>query len=129
MRTRVAALSVAAVAVLVTGSMTDARAIGIRNREGKIVEVGSLTGVVSHVDLNKHSFTLTWKGKGALKMERYWPSFQEDYQVTDSTMYRNCSLAKLQNGAHIRISGRSYTASVVEFLGQRHTLNAEVFSH
>ena len=101
----------------------------MRNRDGKMVELGSLTGVVKHVDLNKHSFTLTWKGKGALKMERYWPSYEEDYQVTDSTVYKNGSLAKLQNGAHIRISGRSYTASVVEFLGQQRTFNAEVFAH
>jgi hypothetical protein len=84
---------------------------------------------VSHVNLNKHSFTLTWKGKGLLKMERYWPSYQEDYQVTDGTVYKNGSWTKLQNGARVRISGRSYVASVVEFLGPKRTLNAEVFSH
>jgi hypothetical protein len=130
MKTRFPVLPLAAAAVLLAGTMTHAQAIGIRNREGKVIEVGSLTGTVSHVDVSKHSFTLTWKGKGALKMERYWPSYQEDYKLSDSTVYRNGSLAKLQNGARIRISGPFYTASVVEFLGSpHHNLNAEVFSN
>ena len=80
MKTRFAALLVATVAVLLAGSLTDGRAIGITNPQGRMIELGSLTGVVSHVDLSKHKFTLTWKGKGALKMERYWPSYREDYQ-------------------------------------------------
>jgi hypothetical protein len=129
MRTRVAALSVAAVAVLLAGSMTNVRAIGVTTPQGKMIELGSLTGVVSQVNLSKHKFTLTWKGKGALNMERYWPSYREEYQVTDATVYKNGSLAKMQNGARVRISGRSYTASVVEFLGRQPALNAEVFSH
>ena len=49
--------------------------------------------------------------------------------LTDSTVYKNGSLAKLQNGARVRISGRSYTASVVQFLGEKTAFNAEVFSH
>jgi hypothetical protein len=94
-----------------------------------MIEYGSLTGVLKHVNISKHKFTLTWKGKGALKMERYWPSYQEEYQVTDATIYKNGSLAKMQDGARVRISGRSYTASVVEFLGPKPAFNAEVFSH
>ena len=126
MKTRFAPLLVAAVAVLLAGSLTDGRAIGITNTQGRMIELGSLTGVVTHVDLSKHKFTLTWKGKGALKMERYWPSYREDYTITDSTVYKNGSLAKLQNGARVRISGRSYTASVVQFLGAQPAFNAEV---
>jgi hypothetical protein len=120
---------VGAVAVLLAGSMTNVRAIGVTTPQGKMIELGSLTGVVSQVNLSKHKFTLTWKGKGALNMERYWPSYREEYQVTDATVYKNGSLAKMQNGARVRISGRSYTASVVEFLGRQPALNAEVFSH
>jgi hypothetical protein len=129
MKTRFAALLVATVAVLLAGSLTDSRAIGITNTQGRMIELGSLTGVVSHVDLSKHKFTLTWKGKGTLKMERYWPSYREEYVLTDSTVYKNGSLAKLQNGARVRITGRSYTASVVQFLGGQPAFNAEVFAH
>jgi hypothetical protein len=129
MKTRFAALLVATVAVLLAGSLTDSRAIGITNTQGRMIELGSLTGVVSHVDLSKHKFTLTWKGKGALKMERYWPSYREEYVLTDSTVYKNGSLAKLQNGVRVRITGRSYTASVVQFLGGQPAFNAEVFAH
>ena len=50
-----------------------------------------------------------------LKMERYWPSYQEDYQVTDSTLYKNGSWADIQKGVHVRIAGRSYEATFVEF--------------
>jgi hypothetical protein len=129
MTTHFAALLAASVAVLLAGSLTDGRAIGVTTAQGKMIELESLTGVVSHVDLSRHKFTLTWKGKGALKMERYWPSYREDYRLTDATVYKNGSLAKLQNGTRVRISGRSYTASVVQFLGGQPSFNAEVFSH
>ena len=59
-------------------------------------------------------------------MERYWPSYREEYVLTDSTVYKNGSLAKLRNGARVRISGRAYTASVVQFLGGQPAFNAEV---
>jgi hypothetical protein len=50
-----------------------------------------------------------------LKMERYWPGYQEDYQVTDSTVYKNGSWANMQNGSHVRIAGNSCLAAFVEF--------------
>jgi hypothetical protein len=129
MKARLAALPVAAVAVLLAGSMTNSRAIGVQTPSGKVVELGSLSGVVSHVNLSKHSFTLKWQHKGNLPMEHFYPSYQQEYQVTDVTMYKNGSWTKLQNGARVRISGRSFVASEVEFIGPHRTLNAEVFSH
>lgn len=129
MKASLAALLVAAVAVLLAGSLTNARAIGVETPSGKVVELGSLSGVVSRVNLNKHTFTLKWQHKGNLPMEHYYPSYQQEYRVTDGTVYRNGTWTKLQNGARVRISGRSLVASEVEFIGPQRTLNAEVFSH
>jgi len=70
---------------------------------------------VSQVNQKRRSFTLTWRGKGMLKMERYWPSYQEEYEVTDGTVYKNGSWAKIQKGVHLRIAGQSYVATLVEF--------------
>jgi hypothetical protein len=71
MKNRFAALNPIAVAVLLAGLMTNAPAISIRNARGAILERKSLSGTVSHVDQKRHSFTLTWRGRGMLKMERY----------------------------------------------------------
>jgi tetratricopeptide (TPR) repeat protein len=118
MKSPFAALKLLAVAILLAGSITNAPAIAIRNATGVVIEVGYLSGTVSHVDQSRHSFTLTWKGKGMLKMEGYWPSYQEDYQVTDSTVYKNGSWANMQKGSHVRIAGHSYVATLVEFTTQ-----------
>jgi hypothetical protein len=115
MKTRFAALNSIAVAILLAGSTTNAPAISIRNPRGAILERKSLSGTVSHVDQKRHSFTLTWRGRGMLKMERYWPSYQEEYQVTDGTVYKNGSWAKIEKGIHLRIAGHSYVATLVEF--------------
>lgn len=118
MKSPFAVLKLIAVAILLAGSITNAPAIAIRNARGAFIEVRYLSGTVSRVDQSRHGFTLTWKGKGMLKMERYWPSYQEDYQVTDSTVYKNGSWANMQNGSHVRIAGNSYVATFVEFTTQ-----------
>jgi tetratricopeptide (TPR) repeat protein len=118
MKSPFAALKLIAVAILLAGSITNAPAIAIRNARGAVIEVGYLSGTVSRVDQSRHGFTLTWKGKGMLKMERYWPSYQEDYQVTDSTVYKHGSWANMQKGSHVRIAGHSYVAAFVEFTTQ-----------
>jgi tetratricopeptide (TPR) repeat protein len=115
MKSPFASLKLIAFAILLAGSITNARAIAIRNATGVIIEVDYLSGTVSRVDQSGHGFTVTWKGKGMLKMERYWPSYQEDYQVTDSTVYKNGSWANMQKGSHVRIAGHSYVATFVEF--------------
>jgi hypothetical protein len=114
-KNRFAALNLMAIAILLAGSITNSPAISIRNRSGAILERRRLSGTVSHVDQKGHSFTLTWRGKGMLKMERYWPSYEEQYQVTDGTVYKNGSWAKMQKGVHLRIAGHSYVATFVEF--------------
>lgn len=118
MKSPFAALRLIAVATLLAGSITNAQAIAIRNAKGAVIEVKYLLGTLSRVDQRRHSFTRTWKGKGMLKMERYWPSYQEDYQVIDSTVYKNGSWANMQNGSHVRIAGHSYVATFVEFTTQ-----------
>jgi Flp pilus assembly protein TadD len=118
MKNPFAALKLIAVAIFLAGSITNAPAIGIRNPMGAVIEVGYLSGTVSRLDQSRRSFTLTWKGKGMLKMERYWPSYQEDYQVTDGTVYKNGSWASMHNGSHVRIAGNSYVATIVEFTMQ-----------
>jgi tetratricopeptide (TPR) repeat protein len=118
MKSPFAALRLIAVATLLAGSITNAPAIAIRNPNGAVIELKYLSGTVSRVDQSRHSFTLTWKGKGMLKMERYWPSYQEDYQVTDGTVYKNGSWANMQKGSHVRIAGHSYVATFVEFTTQ-----------
>jgi tetratricopeptide (TPR) repeat protein len=118
MKSTFVALKLIAVAIFLAGSITNAPAIAIRNATGVVIEVGYLSGTVSRVDQSRHGFTVTWKGKGMLKMERYWPSYQEDYQVTDSTVYKNGSWANMQKGSHVRIAGHSYVATFVEFTTQ-----------
>jgi hypothetical protein len=59
-----AALTIVAVAIFLAGSIANSPAIGIRNARGAVIEVGYLLGTVSRVDQSRHSFTLTWKGKG-----------------------------------------------------------------
>jgi len=115
MKSPFAALNLITVAILLAGSMSNALAIGFRNRNGAVIEIGNISGTVSHVDQNRHSFTLTWRGKGMLKMERYWPSYREDYHVTDGTVYKNGSWANIQKGIYLRIVGHSYVATFVEF--------------
>jgi hypothetical protein len=130
MKTRLAALPVVTtVAVFLAGPITNVRAIGVQVPSGKVVELGSLSGVVSHVNLNKHTFTLKWQHKGNLAMEHYYPSYQQEYRVTDGTVYKNGAWTTLQNGARIRIVGHSFVATEVQFLGPPRTFNAEVFSH
>jgi hypothetical protein len=107
MKSRFAALNLMAIAILFAGSTTNASAISIRNARGAILERKSLSGTVSHVDQERRSFTLTWRGKGLLKMERYWPNSEEEYQVTEGTVYKNGSWAKMQKGVHVRIAGQS----------------------
>ncbi len=126
---RFAALKLIAVAILLAGPATNAVAIGFRKTFGNVVETGYLSGTVTHVDPKRHIFTLTWQGKGYHKMEQYFPSFQDDYEVTDNTVYKNGSWASIQKGARVRISGHSFVVSLVEILGQHRTLNAEIFSH
>ena len=115
MKSPFASFKLIAFAILLAGTITNAPAIAIRNATGVVIEVGYLSGTVSRVDQSRHGFTVTWKGKGMLKMERYWPSYQEDYQVTDSTVYKNGSWANMQKGSHVRIEGHSYVATFVEF--------------
>jgi hypothetical protein len=62
-----------ALGILLATSITSAHAINIRNREGKVIELANLTGTVTRIDQARHTFTLTWKNKRTLKMERYWP--------------------------------------------------------
>src|SRR5580704_11736248 len=118
MKSSFASLKLIAVAILLARSVTNAPAIAIRNATGVVIEVGYPSGTVSRVDQSRHGFTVTWKGKGMLKMERYWPSYQEDYQVTDSTVYENGSWASMQKGSYVRIAGHSYVATFVEFTTQ-----------
>jgi hypothetical protein len=115
LKTSFAVPNVVAVALLLAGPLTNAHAISIRNARGAILERRSLSGTVSHVDQKRRSFMLTWRGKGMLKMERYWPSYEEEYQVTVGTVYKNGSWAKMQKGIHLRIAGHSYVATFVEF--------------
>jgi hypothetical protein len=98
MKSPFAGLKLIAAAILLAGSITNAPAIAIRNPRGAVIEVGHLSGTVSRVDESRHSFTITWQGKVMLKMERSWPSYLEDYQVTDGTVYKNGSWANLQKG-------------------------------
>jgi hypothetical protein len=118
-----------ALAMVFGGSLTTAHAINIRNREGRVIELASLTGTVTRVDQTRHTFTLTWKNKSTLKMERYWPSYSEDYATSANTVYKNGSWATVQKGTRIKISGPGYVASLVQILAPRpHNLTPEVFS-
>jgi hypothetical protein len=143
MKARLAAISVAAIAVLFAGSITNSRAIGVQLPNGRMIELGSLSGVVSQVNPNKHNFTLKWQHKGNLQMEHYYPSYQQQYEVTDATVFTNGSWDNVQKGTHVQISGRSFIASSIVILdgshpasathhtasAGHHTLNAEVFSN
>jgi hypothetical protein len=118
-----------ALGILLATSITSAHAINIRNREGKVIELANLTGTVTRIDQARHTFTLTWKNKRTLKMERYWPSYSEDYSTTGATVYKNGSWATVQKGTRIKISGPGYVASLVQILTPRpRNLNPEVFS-
>jgi hypothetical protein len=115
MKSPFASFQLIAFAILLAGTITNAPAIAIRNTTGVVIEVGYLSGTVSRVDQSRRGFTVTWKGNGMLKRERYWPSYQEDYQVTDRTVYKNGSWANMQKVSHVRIAGHSYVATFVEF--------------
>jgi hypothetical protein len=129
MKHRLAPPKLIALGILVAGSLTTGQAIDIRNREGRVIEFASLTGTVTRVDQARHTFTLTWKNKSTLKMERYWPSYSEDYSTTASTIYENGSWGSVQKGTRIKISGPGYVASLVQILTPRpRNLNPEVFS-
>jgi|HubBroStandDraft_6_1064221.scaffolds.fasta_scaffold1060262_1 hypothetical protein len=84
--------------ILVAGPLTTGHAINIRNREGKVIELANLTGTVTRVDQARHTFTLTWKNKSTLKMERYWPSYSEDYSTTAATIYKKWFLGQCPKG-------------------------------
>jgi hypothetical protein len=129
MKTLLALPKLLALAILLAGSQTTAHAISIQNRTGKVIELASLTGTVTRVDQARHTFTLTWKNKSTLKMERYWPSYSEDYSTAATTVYKNGSWASVQKGTRIKISGPGYVASLVQILTPRpRNLNTEVFS-
>jgi hypothetical protein len=118
-----------ALGILLAGSLTTGHAINIRNREGKVIELANLNGTVTRVDQARHTFTLTWKNKSTLKIERYWPSYSEQYSTTATTIYKNGSWANVQKGTRIKISGPGYVASLVQILTPPpRNLNPEVFS-
>jgi tetratricopeptide (TPR) repeat protein len=127
MKSLFAALNLITVAILVAGSMTDAPAIIIRKLNGTTVEVGSVSGSVTHVDQNRHTFTIRWQGKGLTKMEYHYFSYEQTYRVTGSTVYKNGSWANMTNGIVVRITGQSDVADTVEFTnaGFKPEANAE----
>jgi len=121
--------SLVAIAILLMGSTSKAPAIMIRKLNGTTVEVNTLYGTVTHVDQNQRSFTLHWQLKGLTAMERYYPSYEDTYRVTEGTVYKNGSWADMKNGTHVRISGRSDVADNVEFTASAGAQkNATVFN-
>jgi hypothetical protein len=108
-------LNLIAVGILLVGSMANAPAIMVRNRNGAALEKNHVSGRVSHLDQNRRCFTLTWQGKGLTKMEYYYFSYEQTYRVTDGTVYKNGSSADLKKGVHLRITGHSDVADTVEF--------------
>jgi hypothetical protein len=110
-----AALHLIAAAMLLTGSMTNAPGIMVRNRNGAAVERGHVSGRVGRLDQNGHSFTLSWQGKGLTKMEYYHFSYEQTYRVTEGTIYQNGSWADMKKGIRVRIRGHADVADTVEF--------------
>jgi tetratricopeptide (TPR) repeat protein len=104
-----------AIAILLVGSIPKAPAIVIRKPYGDTVEVPYISGRVTHVDQNRRSFTVHWQLKGLLKMEHYYPSYEETYRVTEGTVYKNGSWTNIKNGTYVRITGHSDVADTVEF--------------
>ena len=118
-----------AVAILLAGSIAKAPAIVIRKPNGTEVEVGYVSGTVTNVDQNRHSFTLHSQGKGLLRMEYYHPSYEQAYRVTDGTVYKNGSWADIKKGIGVRIAGHSDVADTVEFITQTGVLqNATIYN-
>ena len=114
MKDQFAALSLA-VAIFFAGSIAKAPAIMIRKFNGGAVEVSSVSGTVTHVDQNRRSFTLHWQLKGLLKMEHYYPSYEDTYRVSEGTVYKNGSWGDMKTGIRVRITGHSDVADTVEF--------------
>ena len=114
MKDQFAALSLA-VAIFFAGSIAKAPAIMIRKLNGGAVEVSSVSGTVTHVDQNRRSFTLHWQLKGLLKMEHYYPSYEDTYRVSEGTVYKNGSWGDMKTGIRVRITGHSDVADTVEF--------------
>jgi tetratricopeptide (TPR) repeat protein len=104
-----------AVAIFLAGSIAKAPAIMIRKLNGTAMEVGFVSGTVSHVDQNQHSFTLHWQGKGFSKMGYRYYSYEGAYRVTDRTVYKNGSWADMKSGIRVQITGHSDVADTVEF--------------
>jgi tetratricopeptide (TPR) repeat protein len=114
MKNQFAALSLA-VAIFFAGSVAKAPAIMIRKQNGSAVEATYISGRVTHVDQNRRSFTVHWQLKGFLKMEHYYPSYEETYRVTEGTVYKNGSWANMKKGTYVRITGHSDVVDTVEF--------------
>jgi tetratricopeptide (TPR) repeat protein len=104
-----------AVAVFLAASIAKAPAITIKKLNWAAMETAYVSGTVTHVDQNRHSFTLRWQGKGLTKMEHHYFSYEQNYRVTDGTVYKNGSWADIKNGIRVRISGHSDVADTVEF--------------
>jgi hypothetical protein len=105
MKSRFVPINLIAIAILLAGSIAKAPAIMIRKLNGTTVEVGSLFGTVTHVDQNRRSFTIHWQLKGLLKMEHYYPSYEDTYRVTEGTVYKNGSWADMKTGIRVSITG------------------------
>jgi hypothetical protein len=114
MKSRFVPINLIAIAILLVGSIAKAPAIMIRKLNGTTVEVGSLFGTVTHVDQNRRSFTIHWQLKGLLKMEHYYPSYEDTYRVTEGTVYKNGSWADMKTGIRVSITGHSDVADTVE---------------
>jgi tetratricopeptide (TPR) repeat protein len=118
-----------AVAILFAGSIAKAPAIVIHKLNGTEVEVGYVSGTVSNVDQDRHSFTLRWQGKGLTKMEHYYFSYDQAFRVTDGTVYKNGSWADMKKGIRVRITGHSDVADTIEFNTQTGALqNATIYN-
>jgi tetratricopeptide (TPR) repeat protein len=105
-----------AAALLLLGSSTTAPAITVLGWNGSPFEMRYISGRLTHVDQDRHSFTLEWKGPVPTKMEYFQLSFEQTYRVADGTVYKNGSWADMKNGAHVRITGHSNVADSLEFI-------------
>ena len=101
-----------AVALVLLGSMTAAPAITFVTARGIVQKTASISGTVIHVDQNRRSFTLQWKGR---KSVRGQSSYEQTYRVTDKTVYKNGSWATMAKGIVVRITGISDVVDTVEF--------------
>jgi hypothetical protein len=81
-----ASLKLIAFVILLTGSITNAPAIATRNATGVVTEVGYLSDTVSRADQSRQDFTVTWKGKGTLKI------LGDDKMPTSGSFGTGCKL-------------------------------------